>query len=229
MLLIAHRATAETVTTAPSSSQGVNILFEQLAHADAATRENARQKLLQLSSEQLPEVLAALKHHAPLLPAQLSAVREVVPHLFLRGLKYEASVDAGFLGVKFAQSYDPLQPIVVESRIPGFVAFAQLRDGDIILGTVHQGRVRPMRINDNPSFAQIIRASPPGQDLQLEIQRANRVLRVTLRIDARPIMQGAPGLDQEGVALTAICNARLRKAELFWRDHVAPLLANDPS
>lgn len=217
-------ASTRPATTVCATDQAPRIAdwLAKLAHAEDAVREEARQQLLGLKRSQLPALVKAVEDALPLAASQVAGLREIVTHVYLSGEPYNEQA-VGFLGVMLPRD-DPNgneepAPIVVEGRLPGFCSYRMLQDGDIILAIIDG---QPRKLRDKLDLIASIAAIDPGRQVQLEILRQGRRLRVILTLDARPLDAVAGG----GAAqIEAFRNARQALADAYWQKHFAPLLA----
>jgi hypothetical protein len=75
--------------------------FAELADSRADVRESARTTLMGMERRYLDDLRALVEHSRPLRPAQATALRQIVNHVYLSGETYEPDGhDAGFLGVR---------------------------------------------------------------------------------------------------------------------------------
>jgi hypothetical protein len=77
--------------------------FTELADPRADVREAARSTLMGLERRYLDDLHALVEHSRPLRPAQATALRQIVTHVYLSGEVYEPEARAGFLGVRAQQ------------------------------------------------------------------------------------------------------------------------------
>jgi len=220
-------ADAPTTTQAIPVEQ-VTALVNALADPNASQRLFARERLFDLSPDDLPALMEVVKQSQPLLPAQATALKEIVLHVYARSLSYATATREGFLGIRFEpqnQFEENASPIIV-GRIPGFIAYAKLRDGDVVKSFITPSG--PVAVANNKQVADWIKQARPGQILKLEIQRQNQILRVSMPADPRPgnpLDPRVPGVVDN--QLEEICNLRITKAQDYWLSHFAPLIITD--
>ena len=223
--------------TLPTST--IQNWFNDLAASDAAERERAFAALLGLTRADLPSLRSVVEQSRPLAPSQAAALHDVVTHAYLSGETYDANPRSGFLGL--------LQPVVdavdvpdaaaaagedagvvaelrrartgvpIEYRLPGFCAFRELREGDIILGITAPV---PRRLRDWNELSITVMTFPAGETVSFEVLREGRVRTVPIRLDARPVIPNAI----ENIWTNEILPARELMAEEYWATHFLPLV-----
>jgi hypothetical protein len=77
--------------------------FAELADPRADVREAARSTLMGLERRYLDDLRALVERSRPLQPAQATALRQIVTHVYLSGEPYDPESRAGFLGVRAQQ------------------------------------------------------------------------------------------------------------------------------
>jgi hypothetical protein len=119
-LSLATLASAQP-TTAPATPESLRSLVVALGDRDPAMREQARDKLMQLTRADLPAVAEAARGR-PLLPTQRSLLHDVVVHVYLTG-KHDFTGDgSGYLGITSPNSVatiEGVQGIEVPEVLPG--------------------------------------------------------------------------------------------------------------
>lgn len=217
--MLAARA-PDPPATQPASP--VEAAFNRLASRDPEERQSARFELMGLSRQDLPELRRLVDTHRPLAPGQISALPEIVQHVYLTGEPYQPDSRSGFLGVQLGKSSitleDESEPadngVVIVSRMPGFVAFRVLQDGDVILG-VKEKPDKPFRTRDD--LSECIRQFDAGATVNLEVLRGGKLLIVPLKLGQRPMWAG-------GFESAQILQQRDERAEAYWQKEFAPLL-----
>lgn len=194
------------------------VALAMLGDTDAAVREKARDQLMGLSRAELPELVAAIREALPLEPSQLAAIREIVPHVYLSGEKYDRAQE-GFLGVRMSAIADAVSPtsIVIESRFAGFAGYRYLRDGDMILDIEESPLARPIR---QEAFSMAVRRFKPGQTVHLIVLRHGERMRIAAVLDARPAMDPVDELSK----MDEMVVKREEAAERYWKETVGPLI-----
>ena len=204
---------------APSTRPAeIRLAFASLADADASVRDKARDQLMSLSRDDLPALCAVVRDALPLQPAQLAALKDIVPHIYLTSEKY-AQAPEGFLGVRMSINADPASPpqIIIDARFPGFAGYRYLQDGDIILDIDEMPLARPLR---QETFSQVIRQFKPRQTIHVKILRHGQTLRIPVTLDPRPALQ----LMDELGAMDELVNQREQAVERYWKENLAPLI-----
>jgi hypothetical protein len=77
--------------------------FAELADPRADVRETARATLMSMERRYLDDLRTLVERSRPLRPAQATALRQIVTHVYLSGQPYEPEPSAGFLGVRATQ------------------------------------------------------------------------------------------------------------------------------
>jgi len=211
---------------AAGASRPIARWVKELTSSDAAVRDAARNKLMDLRRKDLLELRRAVEQSRPLVPSQTMALRQIVEEVFLSGEDYKKDPSHGFLGILMddatmalrdtTQQTDvrPSPGVVVADRIPGFCASRMLLDGDLILGTSDP----PQVFNSAEDLRLAISSVDPGTVVHLQVLRHGQVVRVPLKLDCKP-MEADNIPDAE--------NFRRRRAEKFedyWRQTFGPLL-----
>ena len=188
-----------------------------LADKDQSVRSAARINLMNLTREQLPELLEAAKQARPLLPSQSSALREIVMQAFLSGEPYEKQ-NVGFIGTGNMDdtlvSVDglPREGVLVGTRVPGFPAYIYLVDGDILVGV---DEFSPDSL-DRVHFVEYVKKTEPGNVLTLRVFRQSRVIPIRVTLSARP-----PG-DED--AVISMMKSWRMKESVYWQKNFAPVV-----
>lgn len=198
--------------------------FSDLAHRDAAVREEAVVNLMGLRRTDLPLLERVIRKSMPLKPPQAIALRQIITQVYLSGDPYEPSPDAGFLGIELRTTVvtlggenDPDSAqggVVVVRRMPGFCGARMLRDGDVILGIVERPRVQFTTTDD---FRAVVRDTGPGQTIHFQVLRLGRIIRVPITLDVRPADTGIMGLEE-------LLQRRGEAADEYWQKNFAPVI-----
>jgi S1-C subfamily serine protease len=210
--LAAPRALAQA-TTQPSR---IEQLVSQLADPDAEVREKARVELMDIDSDELPRLRAAVESLRPLAPAQTTALKDIVVHVYARGIDYPRS-HSGFLGIVWEPLVDPFKErdqLVVGRRLPGFCAFRVFCEGDVLLGMASPMEVQ---FTSQNSVGTAISACRPGSTIELDVLRRGRVVRIEVTLDAKPA--GANPLEEAA--------RRVFAGEEYWEKHFEPLMREE--
>lgn len=213
-------ATAATQPTEASAQPqaDIRVWLNQLADADEAVREQARVNLMGLSRDQLPQLRAAVEQSLPLVPSQRVALRDIVVHVYLTGETYEAEREQGFLGIRGVNAADTdgsdQGGLLVSETMPGFCAFRMLRSGDVILRVSEYPEIA---IREAQQLSQVLQRDA-GRSIHLDVLRRGQVLRIAIKVDARPTsMDGEAGVN-------ALLDLRSAKADAYWQETFAPLV-----
>jgi hypothetical protein len=96
-------APAAPAPAAADVSATMRRAFTELADPRADVREAARSTLMGLDRRYLDDLRALVERSRPLRPAQATALRQIVTHVYLTGEPYDPEGHAGFLGVRAQQ------------------------------------------------------------------------------------------------------------------------------
>ncbi|HEY1921869.1 MAG TPA: hypothetical protein VGG44_03805, partial [Tepidisphaeraceae bacterium] len=162
-----------TTQSATPSQHDLQQWVTQLGSDDPQTRRTALGNLMALNKSDLPALRdAAIAEHS-LLPQQIAAIHQAVTQVFLSAQPFEFAsdprLDYGFLGIQM-MSDAPSQPpdgVLVWSRIPGFVAYRMLQQGDIIVKIIRQPALPDIDMHRFDQFAQIVGQMHAGDILRL--------------------------------------------------------------
>jgi hypothetical protein len=215
-------ASAPTQPAASPTHQQVRRWFVALADPDPAARDESRDRLMGLTRRDLPVLRAVVQECHPLEPNLVHDLRQIVTHVYLSEDRYQKS-PRGFLGITMPQPSEtvPDMQVVVESRMPGFCAFRSLRDGDVVVDIEERPLARPVI---RAQFCAAVLNLNAGQLIHLKVLRQGRLIRVPIRLDARP----ADTLDHED-PIAVLLNRRADEANTYWRETFAPLLGETPA
>jgi len=194
-------------------------VLEGLWDADPAVREQSRCALLALRRAQLPALASAAAELGPLEPPALQELREIVAHVYLSEEPYD-SLPQGFLGITMSPLDDNACGAVVESRMPGFCAYAALRDGDEITDIEERPLARPF---DRNQFINVIQETPPGRTIHLKVLRQGRAVRVPVTLSRRPA--GANELNYE-LRVRELLARRRDAAAAYWEKTFYPAIVD---
>src|SRR5687768_8761158 len=155
-----------------------------LMDADPGVREKSRVALMGLSREELGALAAVVNDFRPLETPLVETLKDVVEHVYLTGSAYEKE-QKGFLGITMPVRMEvgTRLEVVVESRMPGFVGYRMLQDGDAILDIEEHPLGQPAERN---VFCDVVRTIRPGRVVHFKVLRRGRVVRVPIQLDARP-------------------------------------------
>jgi len=241
LLLAAGATTSPTTSPTPDPAADPPIArwFDQLADADPAVRDDARQSLMGLTRDaDLNRLLAVVRAARPLRPAQAAVLHDIVCHVFLvADDPYVAVGDPGdpthqqphyVMGIRWpADMLDGARlGVPVVERWPGFPARQLLRDGDMILGVYLKldaplGQL-PNEPTHRPQDLHDVLGKVAGQrDVLLSVLRDGREMQVHMTLVPQPV--DASGINAQ--AADAFVQARQAQAEAYWQDHFAPVVA----
>ncbi len=220
-------ATKGAPTTNPADE--IRMWFADLAHSDAAVREEAMVNLMGLRRGDLPKLRKVVEESLPLAPSQTEVLRRIVIQVFLAGDTYEGNPQTGFLGIRMAPTSvslrdfnpdavqgRPLCGVVVESRMPGFCAGRMLRDGDVIIGITERPHVS---LQTTPDFAAAIQDVAPGDTVHFEVLRQGQVRRIPITLDPRP-----NDADQGVIGMPDLLERRRKESDALWDGEFASLV-----
>jgi hypothetical protein len=173
-------------TTAPS----LNALVFLLANRDPAIREQARDRLMQLTRADLP-ALAEAARGRPLLPTQRSLLHDIVVHVYLTG-KHDFTGDgSGYLGITA-----PASVAYTDEQVEGGVVDnAQAANGEPVPDNNAEPPAPPTR------RGAVVQSRTPGCD-------AYRVLEIGDVITAVSRSGTAEGKDPAFVRVTGFSQLR---------------------
>ncbi len=216
-------------TTAPVPAPPVGRWFAELADADPAVRDAARERLMGLSADDLPTLREAVRAAGPVAPAQAEALPEIVRQVFLAADPYD--VDDGprqwIMGQGWPRDVRHAERlgVPVVNRWPGFPARRWLRDGDLILGLYLDpdapvGRPVDWPTHDVDDLIEGTRRCPSLPRLGLLVLREGRPIRVTASLVPEP----AATVGRQPSAVAGFLNDRQRRADDYWREQFAPVV-----
>lgn len=185
-----------------------------LMDADPAVRERSRVALMGLSREELGTLAAVVHDFRPLEMPVAETLRDVVEHVYLTGYAYEKE-ERGFLGITMADGPEVTakMQVVVESRMPGFVAYRMMQDGDVVLDIEERPLEQPV---DRNEFCDVVRGFRPGKLVHFKVLRRGKVVRVPIRLDARP-MDRTGMVNVYNATVQDLVSARAAEAEAYWK------------
>jgi hypothetical protein len=234
----AENSSAATQSSTPSQ-QELRKWIAQLGSDDPQIRRTALSKLMALNKADLPALQAAAISEHSLLPEQIAAIHQAVTQVFLSAQPFEFAADPrldyGFLGIQM-MSGAPSQPpdgVLVWSRIPGFVAYRMLQQGDIIVKIIQKPALPDLEMHRFDQFARIVGLMHAGDVLRLQVLRFGRPIDVSIPLDHRPL-ELTPEQDPAGVKRQQWVNARAQAAEEYWNHEFsaidpAPPLSQGPT
>ena len=214
---------AGSATTRPAGHSPMATWLDQLGDSDAAVRREARYQLMGLTRDDLPALRRVVAAAAPLSADQVSALRDVVSHVYLSGEPLSDDWSNGFVGLYWpldglkeaVYCHDLGTPVMV--RIPGMPAYRELQVDDVILGIEGRPDV-DCRYQDK--FRDAIGEYQAAQRLTLRILRGGRQIEVNITLSRRPAaLYGVQADDLSGW----IADWQL-KAGVYWNREFAPLV-----
>ena len=218
VLMLAGPALA--AATAPSTQPAIAQWFAGLASADANQREQSRTNLLGLSRGDLPRLRELVEQNRPLAPAQMTALHDIVVHLYLTGEPYPSDPLLGVIGLRWADEEPPRLGVPVDQRIPGFGGFQMLRDGDLILGVLLHSDSSSLQLTPSVAVLQYaIESIGPGHDVVLEVLRQGQRIQVSVHLRPKPI---PPDSSPQGIE--SFFDDWQKKGEDYWKNQFLPLL-----
>jgi hypothetical protein len=209
--------------TQPTASQ-LHQWIMQLVDDDPDVRDSASQSLMNLPSQDLPQLRAAAMDVRPLLPGQISGLHDAVIQDFLANDPSATPTDAAFLGVNLPSPNIQVQPgdsprAQVVGLIPGFGGNQVLRIGDVIEKILEEP---DSDIQTSEQLIEGVKKMTPGQTIHLLVVRAGRTIQLAVPLKARP--KELPDNDMN--LATAWLNARSKKAEQYWTSQFGDLDPN---
>jgi hypothetical protein len=215
-----------SATTRPVNDRAsLGRLLRELASDDGMVRERARVALMRLTRSDLLALRAAVGESVPLEPGQIAALREVVMHVALVGAPYEG-METGFLGVMLPDRLPEDRylvvgrGVIVKMRLPGFCAFRELQDGDIILSASAAGVT--VAVNDANELIATVGKVVPGETVRFDVVRQGEIRSVSIVLDRRPV--AADPQQSPAGALEDFLGTRSELAAGVWEREFLPLL-----
>jgi hypothetical protein len=217
-------ATQPAATQPDLGVPAIKQLLSQLAADNYLTRENARVSLMGLKRTELPALRDAVRQSLPLVPSQVTVLREIVTQIYLAGDLYIADDDGrGFLGIHLPDWSRPEERallnvergVVVVSRVPGFCAYRMLQDGDILL-SMADGMGGSIEFGSGEQLRQAVHSAKAGDTIRLEVLRQGQILSIPITLDLKPF-----NVDKQIEEFTA---RRADQANDLWERDFAPLL-----
>jgi hypothetical protein len=221
----AAAATQPTATTQPDLGlPAIKQLLAQLAADNYLTRENARVALMGLKRSELPVLRDAVRQSLPLLPSQVTVLREIVTQVYLAGDLYVADEDGrGFLGIHLPFWGHPEERsllnlergVAVVSRVPGFCAYRMLQDGDVLL-SMPDGQGGTIEFSSGEQLRDAVRSAKAGDTIRFEVLRQGQILSIPITLDRQPFNLTA--------TIEEFNARRADQANDLWERDFAPLL-----
>lgn len=194
--------------------------LKDLADPDPAVRDHARVALMGLHREDLPILRDVVAAEQPLLPGQITALRDVVEQVFMSGEDYAPASGRPFLGLRWepslADEASTAPGVIVEERIPGFTAYRMLENGDIILKILNKPEVD---CRFRGQFVAAVATMSPGETMRLRVLRRGKIQVISVRLEPAPEEILANPTDYETWVYR-----REQKAVDYWHKELAPLL-----
>ncbi|MBC8108286.1 MAG: hypothetical protein H7Z14_16995 [Anaerolineae bacterium] len=229
-LVAAPVQSQNTPSTRPADD--LRAWFKQLSDPSQDVRDKARIQLMTMSRARLPALKSIVAETRPLSAAQAVELQQIVEHVFLSGQEYFAEQPArAFMGVEMANVSIPefesndisgkaenltLQRVMITGRLPGFAAFPVLRDGDIVLAVVGSN----IQLGDRDSLPRALGGAVPGETIELDIQRAGKLMRFPIRLSRRPIALRSGSKEEKD----KFVEERDEAASKYWEANFAKLL-----
>jgi hypothetical protein len=230
MFLLAILLTSAAPALSADRTQEIIAQLQDLAASDATLRAAAREQLMGMAFEELP-LLRRQVETASLKPAQIEPLQEIVLYVHTR---YELSKaprsEKGMLGIAFsfvppnfnrgvARDENPpalLPGTAFSYRVPGFVAYRYLQDGDLIFAITADNTERPTPTRDTLTAA--VSSFEPGKVVTVRVQRGGRMLDLTFPIDAGLMFNA------RGNVTTDAADVALQSAMNYWYEQFQPLI-----
>ena len=233
VLLMAAATTAPVPrpSAAPADDPAIARSFAQLADADPAVRDAARERLMGLSADALPALCSVAKGARPLRPDQAGVLHEIVTQVFLSADPYataQGEPTRWIMGQNWPRWFSGGERVgaPVVNRWPGFPSRRVLRDGDLILGLYTDPNAAADRPPDVPTPAvsdlvEGMRNLPTLPRMTFAVLRDGRTLRLTVALVAEPLET----VNRIPAATAAFLGDRQRRADDYWQDHFAPVVS----
>lgn len=230
----ATRPTTLPADYPPQKMEQVRKWLIGLADPDPAVREDSRYELMGLTRADLPALRLAAERYRPLERSLLENLRDIVTHVYLTEDPEVKRVNLGFLGIDLPSQDAPLPDdskliITITARMKGFAGYRALRNGDVIVDI--EEAPLPARATDPRVIVQLfidgIMSFPPGQTVHLKVLRQGKMVRIPVKLDARPLPQDGARLTETEVM--AMRNRRERAAQDYWEAEFEPRLTGKPS
>jgi len=217
-------------TLRAATDADIKTLIAQLASDDPQLRQKAVDDLMGLKRSDLPTLRSVALSESPLLPVQISRLRQVVFQVFLAGEKFtvdsqEPQYPCGFLGVRFATA-DRLphnDGIHFTDRIPGLPAYRFLHDGDVIVKFLDWPN---LPLHDSDDFIKAVSCLEAGDIIRLGVLRFGRLITVCLPLDFRPEFISMTAPENIEATVDAWIQERQNRAENYWNQEFSAI---DPS
>ena len=227
---------AAGVVAAPPASQPEDWsqTLRELGAKEPPVRAAAKLRLMGLPFDQLGALKSHVSEMKPLTPAQAEALQDVVIYVYTRGeIGKNAVGSRGFLGVSFL-AYDEFELIDRPSpepppglltgasftgRLPGFVAYRYLADGDVILSIA--SRAGEYATPDRHQLMEIIRSLRGGEMVTLRVLRGPTIVELSFPLD-----HAAPP-DQQQMTTAFTADTALQAARNYWYEQFRPLVEAD--
>ena len=224
--------------TQPSTSQtadaasSIRDWFSDLTSTDPSIRSTALSHLMSLTPDDLPALQQVVEESRPLDPIQSIVIKQIVSQVFLSGESYKSDPAAGFLGVhldRIAASFHDLKTgrelpltagVIIVDRMSGFAGARSFRDGDIVLSVVDHPETP---VADVAVFMALVRSTPAGVTLRMQVLRQGNVIIVPVKLDARP-------LEADGnLGMADLIDQRRLRFEEYWGNHFADMVKESVS
>lgn len=231
---VSGRPTSHAATSQPAET--IQKWLNDLADAEPGVRESARDGLLRLSRADLPTLREAIRASQPLAPSQSNVLHGIVTHVYLASEEYPSEPGVGFLGVRLAEvNQNQIIPpqtvefdadgkaqagVLIRQCMPGFAAYAALREGDVVLSIGDDGEILTPT---QETLVAAVSMRTPGQLLKLHLLRQGRPMDVTLRLSPRPKAAGAQMTTEQMI------NERIERSEDYWKANFATLVTGPMS
>jgi hypothetical protein len=139
------------------------------------------------------------------------------------------SPNNAFLGILLG-SDDDLEPNIgatVQQRMPGFIGYRMLHDGDVIDSILVPGvDSAPRMLATLGNLQDAIGQLRPGDIVVLGVVRGGRHLQITLALDAKTAELGRDGNIVRVSSVPDFIQQQLEKAQVTWDQQFAPLVGD---
>ena len=231
--LVALACIAAVPTTVPNDvapttqRSRIDEWLTQAADIEPAVREAARVHLLGLQPNELWLLHDAATAASPLKPAQVEMVREAVAYIRTRAsLMQMPNQGSPIMGVGLGPggimlqpgviATEPLEGVMVVSRLPGFAAARYLQDGDMILAFILDQQT--FWLDSKESLRKYVTDQQIGTPVTMLVRRASHVETITFPLDPCPTPQGTNENNQGDVVGALAVNAENEAVKTLDKD-----------
>jgi hypothetical protein len=225
---LAHPPTTQpsfpTTTTSIPKSQIIAQLDNLFHSTDYKIREQAKYFLMGIHATDLRIVKGWVRENAPLSDDDADLLEPIVKHVYLAYDPYARDPNnSPFLGIHFLYFQDephtPSGEFQVLSRIPGFCAYREFQDGDLILQIKPADSEKTKRISTQDQLSSYLLLFRGGDKLIFTVQRMGQVLELPVTLDTRPATIANHSTDPR-----LFLAMRSSSADHYWEDNFGPFI-----